>query len=804
MTLRGPPIRLAPGLRNRREALLLALIAAGMIWFFGWTVSPEGALWRSGGRAEEYYNSEVEGFRSGHLWMAAAASPQLRALANPYDPAQNAPYRLHDASYYRGHYYIYFGVAPAVLFFWPVRALTGRYASELQGTLFFSVAGYLVSLGLLAAIRRRYFTQASTASLAGGALALGLVTMLPALLRRPAIYEVPIACGYAGCMVALAALWRALHSERTALWTALAGVAYGVAIGARPTYAFGALFLLMPVWQQFRERGVGRPALIRTALAAAGPLAIVVGALMLFNYERFGNPFEFGQSYQLSGGAESRFTSHFSGRFLPFNLRVYLLAPARLSAYFPYVTIIRPQHPPAGQFGIEDPFGILPNLPFTALALLGPIAVRGRPRLSRWWWSAGGIALAAAAPVFLFGGACGRYMVDFLPALVLLAAAAVFGLETGLGGRLRMAARLGWPIALAWSGAFGFLASIQHNDLLRINHPAVYAPLARLGNIPSAWVDRLRGTRYGPLELTVKFPAGRAGHLEPLLVNGVDFKSDFIYVFYPDPRHVIFGFEHTGYGGPLTESVDVDFQKEHRLRIDLGALYPPKDDPFFDRWTPAAIEAHVRRLRLSLDGQSLMDDPAECYDPVARAPRLGFSPDSTAFGREFTGVITGAHRVADAGPDPFGAVRLYLELPPGPFGTTEPLLTTGVTGRGDLIRIIYVDGGHVRFVHDRWGFGGAASADIPIRYDSRHRVELSLGSLYPDGPWTAGVPAAELAGVRDRVRVTLDGLPVLDVREPSHPAAPETVAVGNNAIGASPCQPRFTGRILNQQRIWNP
>ena len=124
--------------RSRRGDLLaLALVAIAVVLFYGWTVSPEGGVWRQWGRIEEYYNSEVKGFRSGHLWMALAPPPQLQALADPYDPVQNAPYRLHDASYYRGHYYLYFGVTPAVLFFWPVKAVTGHYASELQAVLVF-------------------------------------------------------------------------------------------------------------------------------------------------------------------------------------------------------------------------------------------------------------------------------------------------------------------------------------------------------------------------------------------------------------------------------------------------------------------------------------------------------------------------------------------------------------------------------------------------------------------------------------------------------------------------------------------
>jgi hypothetical protein len=385
---------------------------------------------------------------------------------------------------------------------------------------------------------------------------------------------------------------------------------------------------------------------------------------------------------------------------------------------------------------------------------------------------------------------------------VLLAAAVVLALEARWQGLRRGGFRLVWVLAGASSALFAVLASIQHNDLLRINHPSVYAPLARRGNLLSYGFDRLVGTRYGPLELRLKLPMGRSGKLEPILVSGIDFKSDFLYVFYVDPRHVIFGFEHTGYGGVVSESVEVDYAREHTLYVELGALYPPRDHPYFAGLTPAAVDDRLRRIRLRLDDEWLLDDPADCYDPVRRRPLLGFSPESDALGRKFSGVISGPHRAAVSSPVPFGALRLLVELPKGKSGASEPLLTTGLAGRGDLVRIVYVDAGHVRLVHDRWGFGGSSSPDIPVDYGTRHRLELSLGSLFPDGPWTTGISPERLAQARRRVVLKVDGVAALEVDEPSHPAAPGTVAIGSNAIGASLVQPAFTGTVLQALRGW--
>src|SRR5262245_30620992 len=72
-----------------------------------------------------YYNLLVQGLRDGQLSVKREAPPELARLPDPYDPAANAPYRwladapLHDLSYYRGKLFLYFGITPALVLFWP-------------------------------------------------------------------------------------------------------------------------------------------------------------------------------------------------------------------------------------------------------------------------------------------------------------------------------------------------------------------------------------------------------------------------------------------------------------------------------------------------------------------------------------------------------------------------------------------------------------------------------------------------------------------------------------------------------------
>ena len=131
-------------------------------------------------------------------------------------------------------------------------------------------------------------------------------------------------------MLALAGIWCALHDGRRAWrWLAGASLAYGLAVGARPSLLLGGVILLVPVVQAWREKRRVWPLL----LAAVCPMAAIGAGLMIYNALRFDNPLEFGQRYQLPLTVHQQF----SLRYLWFNFRVGFLDPARWSGRFPFV-----------------------------------------------------------------------------------------------------------------------------------------------------------------------------------------------------------------------------------------------------------------------------------------------------------------------------------------------------------------------------------------------------------------------------------------------------------------------------------
>src|SRR5947208_3498786 len=78
-------------------------------WVELWSLKPENT----------YYNLLVQGFRAGQLNLKREMPAGLAQLVDPYDPQAISPYLserdpLLDLSFFKGKWYLYFGVTPAL------------------------------------------------------------------------------------------------------------------------------------------------------------------------------------------------------------------------------------------------------------------------------------------------------------------------------------------------------------------------------------------------------------------------------------------------------------------------------------------------------------------------------------------------------------------------------------------------------------------------------------------------------------------------------------------------------------------
>jgi hypothetical protein len=579
--------------------LWAALAACALLLF--WIANGAAVFEGDKGDAWHHYEYLVDGFLKGHASLSVEPAPELLRLRDPYDPAQNGPWRLWDASLYHGKFYLYFGPTP-VLVMLPWRVITGHPMPERLAVAVFA-AGGLAGLALLVAgVRRRHFPALSPGAAAAILVVALCASWLPVTIRRPDVWELPLVAACACLWWAFYFLWRCLGSEGGARWALAAGAAVALMLGSRPTSLFAGAALLLLL---FDSR---RPLAPRFTLAAAVALAGGL-ALLAYNVERFGHPLEFGQSYQL-WGADERDVRHFSPLYAPYNAWVYLLSLPDLSPYFPFVLAVPPGGQPAGHLGIDEMHGALFAIPIQ-LASLVAVAWAWRSRgdpgalaLRRTIWAAALASVFAACILFCFAGAASRYITELFAGAT---AATAIGLAALFGGYPRGAAgnvlRLLARCAGAWTVGYVALASAEHRILFRKTDPAVYAAAARLLDYPSAWASGRRGAVFGPMEISVRVRPGAGPSSTVLVASGRPGMMNELILERTDPTHARLVLAENVLSVVVASPV-VDLRDGTlEARIDAPWLYPPPPSPWWDRFDPV-LRADLRtRFAITVDGE---------------------------------------------------------------------------------------------------------------------------------------------------------------------------------------------------------
>jgi hypothetical protein len=694
----------APG--RRLETAVVLLLCALVGAFYLWTVRSSGDAWKFGREQNDYYNLLIDGYLEGQLHMKVEVPEALRKLENPYDPALRPPgLGLHDASYYQGRYYVYFGVAPMVVLMLPFRILTGTDLPLAVATLVFVYGGFLAATALLVAARRRYFPEVGTWVLAAGIVALGLAGVHAVLLRRPHMWELPIGGGMCFALLALGAVWRALHADaRRWRWFGAAGLLLGLAIAARPTYLVAGAFLLVPVlvWWRAERRF---PA--REFLFALGPLLAIGAAMAWHNHARFGNPLEFGQAYQFSLDYESKLP-HFRVAYLPYTGFAHFFAPAEWTPYFPFIRRADLGPAPTG-YAIHrgDVFGALAHFPILWLAFASPLALwrrdaAARQRLGTWLATAAVLFGLAALLLCLFFGALARYQLDFLPALQLLAAVGLLALvrwrDARCGPEAKAVVAAGLIAATAASAAFGILFSLQVDGVLAERNPRLAADVARLLNrIPATW-ETWRGVRHGPAEFTLRLPPRPEPGQAVLISAGVGQEADRLFLRTLPDGKVQLGLAPAGRPEIASRPLALAANAPHRVRATWGALFPPSTHPFFAGWDAADVVALTRRVRIEVDGETVVAGYQRSRDTQAGAVKVGADALAGAAWPRFGGTISNVRREPAAAARPLAFARLRRPFDRMPSEAGTPLVALGEGSAAPVLAVRGADADRVQLV----------------------------------------------------------------------------------------------------------
>ncbi len=287
-------------------------------------------------QSNEQYKMLTDSLIEGHAYLDIETDNNLASLDNPYDVTQrlnnNVSYQF-DTAYYKGKYYVYFGVAPVILFYLPYKLITGNYIHDYTiNAINFLILSISIIFILYKIISNNY---KKTPVLLFAILSIFVVDTCGALalLARPVIYTVPVLCALAFSTLGIALWLYSIKEDETInnAFVFLGSLSIGIAIASRPQFALFAFFAFIIFKDQIKSLSKH----IKSFICALIPFVIVGALLMYYNYIRFESPFDFGANYNLTFNDMTKrgfkLDRTLDGIFF------YLLQPFSISGMFPYI-----------------------------------------------------------------------------------------------------------------------------------------------------------------------------------------------------------------------------------------------------------------------------------------------------------------------------------------------------------------------------------------------------------------------------------------------------------------------------------
>lgn len=289
----------------------------------------------------------VDAFSAGQSHLLQTPSQELLELENPYDWSvrrQTGVSALWDHLLFDGKYYSYYGIAPVLLLFWPYHALTGFYFPTAEAVFLFGAIGIICLSALFLELTKRFFPKLPVNIAIFSLIILQFSSGIWYCFAYDNFYEIAQSAGF---MFTCAGAWLLLRSgvvgsgkiRKTDL--VLSSFCLSMAVLSRPTLAlycivaviflvFSYIKLCSQTPPEARKRET-----ITYWLCALTCYFVIGGMQMLYNYERFGNFFDFGIQYSLTINDFTRAEYHTDFALIGF--WNFLFAFPKVETNFPFV-----------------------------------------------------------------------------------------------------------------------------------------------------------------------------------------------------------------------------------------------------------------------------------------------------------------------------------------------------------------------------------------------------------------------------------------------------------------------------------
>mgnify|MGYP001555525526 CR=1 FL=1 len=291
--------------------------------------------------------------------------------------------------------------------------------------------------------------------------------------------------------------------------------------------------------------------------------------------------------------------------------------------------------------------------------------------------------------------------------------------------------------------------------------------------------------------------------MEPLLVTGASgAQADYLLINSQPQNQISFTYIHTDAAAIQSRRAQVDPTHAQVVELDLPSLYPSAGDNYFASRSVDEITVLTAGIgHIKLNGKSLWDGRVPFYPSTPAQITPGESRISDTFGRHFNGRILTVERSIFSSPPGFdsnpGPLELEFSLPDKAGAGNEVLLATGGGANRDTLLINYSNPREAYFTLKTAAGVTLKSAAVRIDPESRHKLRVSWGGLYPESLRPAKIPPEEWRARQQTVALTLDGVQILSGHTDFSLAVPQKVALGRGVMESE----TFSGQFHAIRRL---
>lgn len=257
------------------------------------------------------YNIDfIDSLKQGKTYLLYEPSEEFLKLENPYDfikrgiLERDVDYKW-DTAYYKGHFYIYFGILPALLIFLPYNLLTGGYLKISVVVLLFSIFILILLKEILLKIIVRYIKNIPFKNVFYFLVILCSGTLILYANGMSRVYELVIIMGLYFVLQGIFFILKSLEQEKNRhINIFLGSLCLALSVACRPIDLLVSViilpYLISLLIKYIKNIKENKFNLVKLILAVGIPYLTVGAGLMYYNYIRFGNVFDFGAKYQLT------------------------------------------------------------------------------------------------------------------------------------------------------------------------------------------------------------------------------------------------------------------------------------------------------------------------------------------------------------------------------------------------------------------------------------------------------------------------------------------------------------------------